>query len=173
MAEFKLNSPKYGEKIVSVDDADLELVSKYHWNILNTRGKFYVVAHAPNIKNRKKQIKIHRLIMGLLDNPDIKVDHEDGDGLNNKRRNLRKATTAENTRNVGLIKTNTTGYKGVFKYKTGCNSGRFTATLKFNGKKIHGGYFNTAVEAAKKYNEMALEYHKEFAYLNPINEHTD
>lgn len=167
--QLKLISPKYGEKIVHVDDIDFDLVSKYHWNLLNVRGKFYAVAHYYISRNRWKQIKIHRLIMGVLDTPEIKIDHKDGDGLNNTRDNLRKATIAENTRNAGPNRKNTTGYKGVFMYRTGDMVGRFTATLIVNKKKIHGGYFKTAIEAAKKYNEMAIEHHKEFAYLNPID----
>lgn len=32
----------------------------------------------------------------------------------------------------------------------------------------YGGTFKTALEAAKKYNELAKQYHGEFAWLNRV-----
>jgi hypothetical protein len=63
--------------------------------------------------SRKKQIFMHRLIMGY---PRSQVDHRDGDGCNNQKENLRIAGTAENAWNTGSRKTNTSGCKGVYWY---------------------------------------------------------
>lgn len=73
-----------------VDDEDFERLSKYRWYIL---GRRYAAT-----KNRSKNhILMHRALMccpnGLV------VDHINGDGLDNRRCNLRIVTHAENCRN--------------------------------------------------------------------------
>lgn len=92
-----------------------------------------------------------------------KVDHKNGNGLDNRRSNLRLATTQQNNFNVGITKRNTSGYKGVYPARNG-----FVATIRKSGKLYHGGTFKTALEAAKKYNELAKQYHGEFAWLNRV-----
>ncbi len=165
--ELIIESKKYGRKSVIIDDEDFDLINKYHWCISYVRGAFYCTT-AFTIDGKKYQKKMHRVIMGV-DDPSIHIDHRSIDGLDNRRCNLRVATIAQNTRDVGPNSKNTTGYKGVYMYKEGHkNAGKFTAVLRFNGKKIFGGYFKTAEDAAIKYNEMALKYHEEFGYQNKI-----
>lgn len=166
--EFKLKSPKYGEKIVYIDDEDKELVEKYHWNILFVRGSFYVTSHITVKKHKYKTIKLHRLVMGVLGTPKIHIDHKDNDGLNNVKDNLRKATIAQNSRNVGATVNSTTGFKGVFLYTKHRMAGYYAVRIKINDKRVFGGYFKDPIEAAKKYNELAKIHHGEFAFLNPI-----
>jgi hypothetical protein len=165
--ELILKSPKYGEKIVLFDDEDYNLINNYKWYINFVRGKFYVIS-VKRKNNVVSQYKIHRVILGVT-NSNIKIDHINNDGLDNRKINLRIATVAENSRNVGANKTSTTGYKGVYLYKNNNkNRGKYTATLRYNSKKIFGGYFATAELAALKYNELSLKYHGNFAYLNII-----
>jgi hypothetical protein len=162
--ELILTSPKYGEKTVFIDDEDSELISKYHWNISYVRGNWYVVSHV-----KGKQIKMHRLVMNETD-PLVKIDHKNHCGLDNRKDNLRRASNAENTRNVGPTKNNKTGYKGVYLYKSNSPNMKYCVRIRNNGEKVFGGYFRTTIEAAEKYNELALRYHGEFAYLNTIND---
>lgn len=55
---------------------------------------------------------MHRLLLGLgFRYPS--TDHRDGDGLNNRRNNIRACTHAENARNLGLPDHNTSGILGV------------------------------------------------------------
>jgi len=165
--ELILRSPKYGEKVVLFDDEDYHLISNYKWNINFVRGKFYVIS-SKRKKGIVNQYKIHRVILGITDS-NVKIDHINNNGLDNRKSNLRIATIAENSRNVGLTKRNTTGYKGVYLYKeNNKNKGKYTATLKHDGKNIFGGYFPTAELAALKYNELSLKYHGEFGFINKI-----
>lgn len=166
--ELLFHSPKYGAKTILIDDEDYELIKPYKWSISCVRGQFYMVhTYWPGLKS--KTIKMHRLIMGVLGTPKIHIDHIDRNSLNNQKLNMRKATIAENSRNVGPNKRSHTGYKGVYLYKyPNKNAGKYTAALRYDGKTFHGGYFKTAKEAAQKYNEMAIKYHGEFAFINEI-----
>ncbi len=56
------------------------------------------------------------------------------------------------------------GFKGVYK-----KGSRYEVAIKFDDKKIYGGLFTSAVEAAKKYNELAVKYHGDNAQLNKIS----
>lgn len=58
-----------------------------------------------------------------------------------------------------------TGYMGVVKRR---ETGKFRANIKARGKSFYLGQFNTAEEAAAKYNEAAITLHGKFAYLNKI-----
>ena len=79
----------------------------------------------------------------------------------NRRSNLRVATTQENCRNQCKPKHNTSGYKGVVFLR-----GKWQAQVKHNRKNVYVGLFNTALEAARAYDEKAKELFGEFAQLN-------
>jgi hypothetical protein len=155
-------SPKYGSHTVLFDDEDLDLIKKYRWSIWRSyNGKFYAF-HSWKREGKEVSIKMHRLIMGVQDNRTPLVDHRDGDTLNNKKENLRMAAHSQNSMNRGKTSKNNCGYKGVSK-KT---PNRYQAAITVNGKRYYGGLFEDPIDAAKKYDEMALKYHGEFAYFN-------
>ena len=103
---------------------------------------------------------MHRQILGLK-RGDI-CDHKDGDGLNNTRKNLRKATHSQNGANRLRI-SGTSKYRGVHK-ETGRKNWR--AALTHDGKTIRIGTFDSEIDAAHAYDRKAIELHKEFARLN-------
>lgn len=106
---------------------------------------------------------MHRQVLGVTD-PKTKVDHRDGDGLNNCRSNLRRSTHQQNMYNQRKHGLNTSSrFKGVNIFKSQWQS-RITA----NGLRIFLGYFPTEEQAAKAYNRAALRYHKSFALLNEV-----
>jgi len=111
---------------------------------------------------------LHRVILGVTD-PEIKVDHKDGNGLNNVRYNLRVCTTAENTRNKQKSKGNTSGFKGVCWHK---RDKCWAVQICVDYKGVHLGHFpgtpEGKIEAAKAYNVAAIKYYGEFARLNNI-----
>ncbi len=162
--ELIVPTKNLGNKSIFIDSEDYHLIKKYNWHVQKDKLNLYGRAHIRN-KDGYKCLKMHRVIMGILDS-NIHIDHINGNGLDNRRCNLRIATIAENSRNVGKNSRNTTGYKGVYMYKSGPSKGLFTATLRCKSEKYHGGYFKTAIEAAKKYDEMSKKYHGEFGYLN-------
>ncbi|MBN1362949.1 MAG: HNH endonuclease [Sedimentisphaerales bacterium] len=93
------------------------------------------------------------------------VDHIDGNGLNNRRSNLRLCTPQQNQWNrcVSRARLQQGLFKGVH-HRT--DSGKPCARITYRGKTLHLGVFDTAIEAAKAYDRKAIELHGEFAYLN-------
>ena len=91
------------------------------------------------------------------------LDHRDRNPLNNRKSNLRFCTHAENMRNRGIPKNNTSGYKGVVK-----NGKGWAAQIGINKKTICIGFFKDKLPAAIAYNKAAIKYHGEYACLNTI-----
>ena len=93
----------------------------------------------------KKVCLVHRLIWLYVHGywPE-RIDHIDGDKLNNRLSNLRNCDAAENARNAKLSKNNTSGILGV-RYCTERN--KWVATIMVNRKTVHLGRFNRKEEA--------------------------
>lgn len=163
MKKIIVHSKKHGNKTAFIDNEDFTLVSKFKWSVSvcpNNKNKFYTQSR---IKGQGKTISIHRLVMKAKKGET--VDHIDGNPLNNTRSNLRLCSQSNNSKNQNLRVTNTTGFKGVSKHKY---RKKYSVTITVNYKCISGGYFKRKIDAAKRYNELALQYHGEFAKLNPI-----
>jgi len=90
------------------------------------------------------------------------IDHINGNGLDNRKANLRPATVAQNAQNAGKRK-NRSGYKGVWFAK---EKRRWRAAIWHNNSRKYLGCFKSPPEAAKAYDNAAKKYHKEFAVLN-------
>lgn len=105
----------------------------------------------------------HRLLW-IVANGDIpdgfEVDHIDMNGLNNSISNLRLASRKQNSSNKKAHRDNSSGFKGVSYFK---QTGRWRARLRYEGKDINIGYFETAEMAALAYEEKQRELCKEFA----------
>lgn len=102
------------------------------------------------------------------------VDHINGDKLDNRRLNLRLATRADNEANKPKRRSQgdkapSSKYKGVTKIIDGRKK-CWRATITYSRRQIALGTFFEEKEAAKAYNEAALEYYGEFAYLNDLGE---
>jgi hypothetical protein len=95
--------------------------------------------------------------------PGRDIDHEDGDGLNNRWRNLRLASGTQNQANRPKTARNKTGFKGVSFLKS---RKTYFASIKINGKSRTLGYFASAEAAARSYDTAALDLFGEFARLN-------
>ena len=146
-----------------VDDIDFEYLSRFKWRTWkSSSSKLYAIGW---IKKNGQWInaKMHRFILGET-NPKIQIDHKDGNGLNNQRYNLRKCTNQQNQHNRSKYKRNTSGFKGVS--APGTSHPKWSAHIRFNGKLIHLGYFNSAKEAAVVYDAAARKYHRSFASIN-------
>ena len=110
---------------------------------------------------------VHRLVANeFVQNPDNKpqVDHIDGNTENNICTNLRWSTNSKNLMNRTYKKPNQTSiYKGVYWDK---RANKWRVKLMFNKQRIHLGFFNDEVEAAKAYDKQAKELCNDYAILN-------
>lgn len=106
---------------------------------------------------------MHRQILGLAHNDPRNGDHKNGDKLDNRRSNLRIASSVENRQNVGIRKNNRSGYKGVSWSRV---ANKWHAYITVNWKKVHLGSFDNIIEAARAYDASALYHFGEFACLN-------
>lgn len=156
MAELLLT---HGKKTM-IDDADLPTVQGYKWRAFQHRGSWYAVANIRLADGRRSTLRLHRL---LMDAPaDVLIDHKDGDGLNNRRDNLRVASNGQNRANDKHRRNGQSGFKGV-RCKA---SGSFQAQLTHEKVAHYLGTFERAEDAARAYDRAARQYHGAFANLN-------
>lgn len=147
-----------GREVV-VDVCDAPLVSGNNWRSL-TRGRTtYAISNAPRCKGQgRHSIYMHRIIMCPPNG--MGVDHINGNGLDNRRINLRVANTSENLRNTRRQINNMSGFKGVGYYRHGKKNWR--ARIKLHGKTYYLGYFMSPELAHAAYARASKELHGEF-----------
>lgn len=155
-------------KVTVVDDDVYEWASQHKWFAIYHHDNWYAVRNVRiegALSRNKRQIieRLHRVIVGAVRGQ--KTDHKDGDGLNNRRYNLRVCTQTQNLRNQKLRRSNTTGYKGVVYDKA---TDKFRAQIGVDGRKIALGSFESPAEAARSYDAAAIKYFGEFAKPNSI-----
>jgi hypothetical protein len=151
-------------KVAIVDDDDFEYLNQFNWQATKNGNTFYARRNFTVSNNKQNKIYMHRLI--LKPEKNMVIDHLNGDGLDNRKCNLRICTHGENMRNSKIPINNKSGYKGVSLDK---NINKFRCRLYVNGQNIHIGYFIDPFDAARAYNAAALKYHGEFAHLNKID----
>ena len=160
-----------GKRFATVNEEDFELVEGSTWVLKVWRTNTYAIEFLydePRLPGGGYPfITMHRLITGWE-----YVDHINGDGLDNRRSNLRQATHAQNIQNQRTQQRSKSGYRGVTYFP---NAGKWKRTkpwrarIKIDGRDITLGYFATPEEAAKVWNEAAQEAWGEYAHLNIIN----
>jgi hypothetical protein len=150
-------------KVAQIDDEDWPLIERYRWYAVNTDGGWYAHATPLDGDRRKTKIKMHNLILGCLG-----VDHRDGDGLNNRRSNLRPCTNAQNQQNTGP-RGGSSRFKGVSWNR---QKGRWVVAFRCDGRAYFVGYFSDEEDAALAYDAAIQPLAGEFARLNfPVAHH--
>ena len=148
-------------KVTRVDDADFAALNMFNWSAERSRHTFYAVRKTPRSEGYKT-VRMHQQIAGGKG-----FDHEDGDGLNNQRYNLRPANKRQNAANTAKQFGTTSQYRGVDRSQSG-----WRAQITADGKRIHLGRFalDQEISAAKAYDTAAILHHGKFARLNfPID----
>lgn len=146
--------------VAIVDAEDVELISGYAWYEEKSRHTSYAACTTGG-RSTKTRTKMHRLILGA-GHGEV-VDHINGNGLDNRKSNLRIATHSQNQINRASPSNNKSGFKGVIYCK---QTGRWRAELRAYGKWVWIGRFDTPEEAARAYDATAREYFGEFAFTN-------
>lgn len=155
--EFGIGYTSKGEEFY-FDLDDYDLIKDYYWSLKNDQGhgRGYVVS---------QKIKMHRLILGILEHPEIIPDHENRNKQDNRKNNLRIATQSQNTANGSLRSNNTSGVIGVYhvKNKEYPNYSKWNAKIEKNGITYDLGIFETFEEAIKARLMAEKEIFGEFA----------
>jgi hypothetical protein len=151
--------PLTQQKVAEIDAADYAAISSYKW---------YFSAYGYAVRNgfvgeKRTIIYMHRLIVGAPSGIDI--DHIDGNKINNRRCNLRLASRRENLFNKRPLNGCTSSFKGVNWIEP---NKKWRARIRVNGREIALGCYNSALDAARAYNQAATEHFGEFAWLNPV-----
>ena len=141
-------------KVALVDDEDFERLNQFKWSVYKNHKTWYA-----SRKNKQQKILMHREIMNAPKH--IQVDHRNGDGLFNCKKNLRLCTHQQNQFNQKHAqKNNKLGIKGVRWRK---DRKKFEAQIRFNGKAIYLGRFAVLADADQAYRVAELKHFKEFA----------
>ena len=137
-----------------IDPEDVEKCREYRWYLKKGYDNcLYVISDTGPLR-----IHLHRFVMDVMD-PLVQVDHVYGDGLDNRKSQLRECNNAQNTQNQRVHKNNTSGVKNV----NWCQrEGKWQVEIDAFGKRCYFGRykdFNTACQIAKI---ERRKLHKEF-----------
>ena len=158
-----------GKKLgVIIDKAIEPWFDQYTWSASdNGCGTIYVYRRTRKYEGKKsRKIYLHRAL--LKAGPGEIVDHINRNSLDNRRANLRMASSQVNNINRGKNKTwkgrpTTSKYKGVSWDR---KREMWNSYIRCNDKKKHLGYFTVEKDAARAYDAMAYELYGDYAYLN-------
>lgn len=149
-----------GRKI-SVDDQDVHLLVEHQWSFRSSGCTEYLQKSLFEGAVYVGYRSLHRVITGCPE--DQVVDHVNGNGLDNRRVNLRICAQSENIRNRKIHKNNASGFKGVFLDRTSRCERPWRSRITVSGKRINLGRFSSPEEAHAAYCKASLEKHGDFA----------
>lgn len=151
-------------RVALVDDEDYGELSKYKWSLSCQGNSEYAVRIVDG-----KMTSMHRTV--LRPPAGYQTDHVNGNGLDNRRCNLRPCTKKQNQQNCRVSKNNKVGYKGVCRSTDHSRVKVWRSFLVVDNKQINLGRYTTPEEAAHAYDKAALELFGEFARLNFPQDH--
>lgn len=148
--------------VALIDEEDEKRVRKYEW--ISHKRDNTVYARMRHVRIPDHHRSLHRYIVKAPRG--VNVDHINGNGLDNRRSNLRLCSHAQNLRNRKARSSEalTSKFKGV----SLSPSNTWRASIGYNGKNIYLGSFKTEIDAALAYDRAALKWHGEFARTNAM-----
>lgn len=140
-------------KVAIVDDDAPAWIFEVKWCAIR-RGKcWHAQRHIILEDGRGTSQYMHRVVLNAK--PGEIIDHKDGNGLDNRKENLRVTSSAGNQRGFNKRQiNNTSGFRGV-----GWNKGykKFEARVTHARKLLLVGYFSCPIEGARARDAKARE----------------
>src|SRR5574343_411505 len=116
-------------KVAIVDDEDYDYLNQWKWYAAERKCGIWYATRNIRKDGKVRIIPMHRVILNTPKGMD--TDHINGDGLDNRRSNLRSCTHMENicNPNRSLSPTKSSRFKGVYWHK---GEKIWRAKLRFN-----------------------------------------
>ena len=151
----ELTHPSKGKDFVCLfDQQDQALISRFTWS-LHSKGYACTTING-------KPVLMHRLILGIVDKPEIEVDHIFHNKLDNRRSKIRVCTHSQNRRNSRKLKESAQSQlKGVYR-----DNNKWHAQIMQGNQVINLGRYRSEITAGRIYDQAAKENFKDFAFLN-------
>ena len=144
-----------------IDLADIDKVAAWNWYATKSKIGGLTYAARNQMNNGKLAIVLmHRIIAETPDG--METDHIDGDGLNNRNKNLRHASKSQNMHNSKKPHNNTSGFKGVHWHN---GKRKWQANIKVNNKRQYLGQFDDIGLAVMAYSMASKKLHLDFSRL--------
>lgn len=150
---------KWIRRKIKLDPEDFYLLDKYYYNMYRKGNSSYAMRNLSYGKTKH----IHKDVLGIEDKA-ITVDHINGDGLDNRKQNLRVVTMRQNQYN--RRKNKGRKFKGVSWSKA---SNKWRADIKLPESQKYLGMFTCDFQAALVYDRAAIKYFKQYARPNMIS----
>jgi hypothetical protein len=151
-------------QVAVVDDEDWPLLSSFKWQAhRGPHDSTWYAVRASRVGGKKTKVRMHRIILEA--DASLQVDHRNGDGLDNRRSNLRISTPSQNQQHRirPTRPQKSSQWKGVY----WCSQWkRWRARILVAGERLHLGTYRVEVDAARAYDRAALEHFGAFAAPN-------
>jgi len=146
----------------TVDDDDFDRLSSVKW----CYSDGYAVRNVRMPDGSRETIRMHWEVIGR---PEVgfETDHKNGNGIDNRRENLRNCTHAQNNKNAAMHKNNRSGVKGVCWKK---ENRKWMASIMSNRKLFYLGLFESKEAAGKAYNDAAVRLHGQYARTSALSD---
>jgi hypothetical protein len=149
-------------KVALVDECDYVRVTAHPWQARPDHGTWYAQRSFRLPDGSRRTINMARFILGI-DDPWVKVDHINGDGLDNRRCNLRPTLQHQNSANTRRRKRpGTSRYKGVSWHAA---AGKWQARISVRGVRLDLGRYASQAAAYRAYCAAAKLNHGEYCAL--------
>lgn len=143
-----------------ISEQDAPLIAAHNWAAEKPRGAscWYAFRSVADDTGKVMSVKMHREIMAAASGQ--QVDHINGNGLDNRRANLRFATSSQNSHNSRISVRNRSGVRGVHWSSL---QGQWCVQIGHEGRTRHVGFFDRLEDAAAARRAIELELHGEYA----------
>jgi hypothetical protein len=129
-----------------LDLEDWDWVKDYTLNVTNCNGRLYVLIYDAN----GDAYLLHRVLF-----PGSKiVDHQNGNGLDNTKLNLRPGNQSQNMQNINTESKSASGIHGVY-WKD--SKQKWVAQVKLNYKAHYLGLYDSVSEAAEVVRQFRIK----------------